>query len=47
MISPSDSVMTIPLTQGRVALIDAADLPLVESYKWRSPSWHGYSLAPE
>jgi hypothetical protein len=28
--------VTIPLTKGKVALIDADDLPLVERYTWRA-----------
>lgn len=29
-----DGIVGVPLTQGKVALINAADLPLVRGYKW-------------
>jgi hypothetical protein len=33
--------LEIPLTQGKVALIDAADYPLVAPYKWRAKRGRG------
>ena len=33
--------LTIPLTQGKVALVDAGDLPLIASHSWcADPSLH-------
>ena len=31
----------IPLTQGKVALVDDADLPLLSGYTWRAQKWTG------
>lgn len=34
-MTPEDNTVRIPLTQGEYAIIDAADLPLVQEYNWR------------
>jgi hypothetical protein len=34
-------IVSIPLTQGKTAIIDEADLPIIAPYKWRAVRGHG------
>ena len=44
------SNVQIPLTQGKVALVDFEDLPLIEPYKWRAyrnwRTWYAAATTP-
>jgi hypothetical protein len=44
------ALLTIPLTQGKVALIDRKDYPLIKSYKWcaahKGNNWYAMTNLP-
>lgn len=45
MFTPNDTIVLIPLTQGRFAIVDSIDADFVNQWKWCVANLHGYWYA--